>query len=93
MEKLTEIYLDLQRVPPDRLYEVHQLVKSMMPPPISNEELAARTLEVISSGPDNLSDAEWDAIIGHMRQVRAELFTRPNPFSEEEEGTASTDKP
>ena len=83
MTTIETILHDLQQVPPQHLEQVHQVVKSLMAPPVSNEKLVAKLHEVLS-GADDLSDADWDDINGHMRKVRAELFTRPNPFLEDD---------
>lgn len=87
MTTLETIVHDLQQVPPQHLEEVHRVVRSLIPAPISNAELAAKLHEILS-GPDNLSEADWDDINAHMRKVRAELFTRPNPFLEDEPDAA-----
>ena len=58
-------------------------MRGLMVPPISNKELVAKLQEILS-GPDDWSDTDWDDINGHMRKVRSELFTRPNPFMEDD---------
>ena len=78
MTTVEDILQDLRQVPPQHLEKVRQLVRAWVPEPTPNEVLAAKLGEILS-GTDNLSDEEWDAINGHMRKLRAELFTRSLP--------------
>ena len=87
MTTLEDIMQDLKQIPPQYLEEVRQLVRAWVPKPTPNEVLAAKLGEILS-GTDNLSDEEWDAINGHMRKLRAELFTRPRPELGDESNAA-----
>ena len=83
MITLETIVEELRQVPPEHLDKVHEMVQTLLPKPTSNEVLAAKLHEILA-GPDDLSQADWADIDAHMKQVRAELFTRPNPFMDDE---------
>jgi hypothetical protein len=74
---------ELQQVPPEHLDKVHDLIQTLLPKPISNEELAAKMHEILT-GTDDLSPEAWADIDAHMQRTRAELFTRHNPFMDDE---------
>ncbi|MEJ7665703.1 MAG: hypothetical protein WKG07_42395 [Hymenobacter sp.] len=83
MVTLETIIQELQQVPPEHLDKVHELVQTLLPTPVSNEAIAARLHEILT-GPDDLSPEAWADVEAHMRRTRTELFTRPNPFMDEE---------
>lgn len=83
MITLETIIQELQQVPPEHLDKVHKLVQTLLPTPISNEAIAARLRELLT-GPDDLSPEAWADMEADMRRTRAELFTRPNPFMDDE---------
>lgn len=83
MTTLETLMQDLQQVPPEHLDKVHDLVQTLLLTPISNEAIAARLHEILT-GSDDLSPEDWADVEAHMRRTRAELFTRPNPFMDDE---------
>lgn len=83
MITLANLMHDLQQVPQEHLDKVHDLVQTLLPKPVSNEELAAKLHEILA-GSDDLSPEAWADIDAQMRRTRAELFTRPNPFMDDE---------
>ncbi|AMR25666.1 hypothetical protein A0257_00240 [Hymenobacter psoromatis] len=83
MVTLETIIQELHQVPPEHLDKVHELVQTLLPTPVSNEAIAARLHELLT-GPDDLSPEAWADVEAHMQRTRAELFTRPNPFMDDE---------
>ena len=78
MTTLEAIVQELQHVPPQHLDAVYELVRSFTGPSEANRRLVAETMRILA-GTDDLPDTERDSIDAHMRQLRAELFTRPLP--------------
>ena len=87
MTTIETIVQELQHVPPQHLDTVYELVRSFTLPSEANRKLAAETMRILE-GTDDLPDEEWDAINAHMRQLRAELFTRPRPIFDDEADAA-----
>ena len=83
MTTLETLIQELQQVPPEHLNKVRELVQTLLPKPVANQVIAARLRELLT-GTDDLSSEAWAAIEAHMRRTRAELFTRPNPFLDDE---------
>lgn len=87
MTTLEAIIEELQHVPPERLNELRELVRSFMEPNEANKKLAAETMRVLE-GMDKLSAEDWEDIDRHMREVRANLFTRSLPEFDDETDAA-----
>lgn len=83
MTTLEAILQDLQQVPLEHLDEVHQLVQALKAKTEANKKLAAETMRILS-GADDLPAETWAEIDAYQRRLRAELFTRPNPFLDDE---------
>ena len=86
MITLETLVQDLQQIPPEHLEKVHQLVQELKAE--ANRQLAAETMRVLLSGEDDLPAETWDEIIAYQQRLRAELFTRPNPFLADEADAA-----
>ena len=85
MTTIEAILHDLQQVPPEHLSKVHQLVQELKAE--ANRKLLAETLRILD-GTDELPAETWAEIDAYQRQLRAELFTRPNPFRTDEADAA-----
>ena len=83
MTTLEALIQDLQQVSPQHLVEVHQLVQALKAKEAANQQLAADTMRILQ-GIEPLPDETWDDITAHQQRLRAELFTRPNPFLEDD---------
>ena len=82
MITLQTIVQELQQVPPEHLEEVHQLLMRWKKE--ANGKLLADTMRVLLSETDDLPPEEWEQLNGHMRKLRAEAFTRPTAFQDDE---------
>ena len=87
MTTLETIVQELQHVPPQHLDEVYQLVHSLSAKAEANKKLAAETMRILS-GTDDLPAETWAEIEAYQKRLRAELFTRPNPFLDDEADAA-----
>ncbi len=87
MITLETIIQDIQRISLEHLEEVGQLVQTLKAKEEANKRLAEETRRILQ-GIDDLPDEVWDDIMAYQRRVRAELFTRPNPFAEDEPDAA-----
>ena len=85
MTTIEAIVHDLQQVPPEHLDKVHQLVQELKAE--ANRKLLGDTLRLLQ-GTDDLPAETWAEIDAYQRQLRAELFTRPNPFLTDEADAA-----
>lgn len=87
MITLETIIQNIQQISPQHLEEVGQLVQALKAKEEANKRLAEETRRILQ-GTDDLPDEVWDDIMAYQRRVRAELFTRPNPFLEDEPDAA-----
>lgn len=86
MATLETIIQDIQQISPQHLEEVHQLVQTLKAREEANKKLTAQLHEIFSET-DDLGEEAWADIGAYMKRLRAELFTRPNPFMEDADAT------
>ena len=87
MITLETLVAELQQAPPEHLEEVHRLLHELQAKAEANKRLAAETMRILS-GTDDLPAETWAEIDDYQRRLRAELFTRPNPFLDDEADAA-----
>ena len=85
MITLETLVAELQQAPPEHLEEVHRVLQQLQAE--ANRKLLAETLRILD-GTDELPAETWAEIDAYQRQLRAELFTRPNPFRTDEADAA-----
>ena len=87
MITLETLVAELQQAPPEHLEEVHRVLQELQARGEANRKLTAETLRILE-GTDDLPAETWAEIDAYQRQLRAELFTRPNPFRTDEADAA-----
>ncbi|MGI4874900.1 MAG: hypothetical protein ACRYFX_27415 [Janthinobacterium lividum] len=83
MTTLETIMQDLRQVSPQHLEEVRQLLQTIKEKEAANQKLAEQTMRILE-GTDELPTEVWDDIMAYQQRLRAELFTRPTPFLDDE---------
>ena len=83
MVTLETIIQDLQQVSPQHREQGHQLLQTLKEKEATNRKLADETMRILENT-DELPAEVWDDIMAHQQRLRAELFTRPTPFLDDE---------
>lgn len=83
MTVIEAIIEDLHQVSPQHLEEVRQLLQAIKEKEAANQQLVEKTMRILEST-EELPAEVWDDITAYQQRLRAELFTRPNPFLDDE---------
>lgn len=81
MNNLESVLHDLQQAPPEHVEQVRQLLQQLKEE--ANRKLLIETMRILE-GTDDLPAETWAEIEAYQQQLRQELFTRPNPFRDDE---------